>query len=487
MKKFLANIALAFVIIVLPQFAKSVKACSCFPIPSPYKAHQESRAVFVGKVVSSKDVPFSEQGRNGSYTVNERHYSFAVEESFKGAKTSEVDINTGRTDSSCYSGFTVGETYLVYAYGESEAALSSGMCTRTSNSAWALDDIHYIRALLKGIPEPRVYGAITRVESDLSKSKSAVSIPLEGIKIIVEGEGRRFEAVTDKQGLFSMTNIPDGTYKARPELPDKYMSYYPVEEEFILGAQEEGYPRVQQGNGAYARFRIGWNNKISGRILDAEGHPIIRAKAAILSARPNESPLVIEEDAYYYHSEGEYQFSGLTPGRYLISLKIRAPFKSSSMRTSFYYPGTVSLGQADEIVISESLSLTDIDIELPSGYLARQIEGVVVWPDGSPIDDAWVFLADLKSSEDDDKKYDWASADKEGRFSLQSFVGAEYWVHALVRTRGMKTRSNKDLEDTGVQWLKAQPIKVTVGRTNQPLRIVMPLPEGVKKPENKKG
>jgi hypothetical protein len=486
MKKSLTKIALAFVITVIPLFANSAKACSCLPLPSPYKSYQEARAVFVGKVTGYKDVSVSEQGRKGSYTATERHYSFAVEESFKGAKTSEMDINAGRTDTSCYSGFTEGDTYLVYAYGESETALYSGMCTRTNNRAWALDDIHYLRALLKGVREPRVYGSVTRTENDLSKSTSAVVVPLEGIKVVVEGEGRRFEGVTDKQGLFSIDNVPDGAYKARPELPDKYMSYWPDEKEFVLGPNEEGYPLAQQGDAAYARFRVGWNNTISGRILDAEGNLITRAKPALLSPRPNDEPLVIEEESYDHREKGEYGFSGLTPGRYLLSVKIRAPFKSRGMRTGFYYPSAVTANQADEIVISESLSLTDIDIKLPAGYLVRQIEGVVVWPDGSPVGDAWVFLADSKSSEDDDKKYDWASSDKEGRFSLQSFVGAEYWVYASARTLGMKTRSGKDLEDIGVQQLKAQPVKVSVGKTNKPLRIVIPLPEGVKKPEKKK-
>jgi hypothetical protein len=486
MKKFLTNIALAFVIIVLPLFANSVKACSCFPIPSPYKAYQEAKSVFVGKVTSSKDIPFSEQGRNGSYTVNERHYIFTVEESFKGAKTSEVDINAGRTDSSCYSGFTEGETYLVYAYGESETALSSGMCTRTTGKAWALDDIHYIRALLKGIPEPRVYGSITRVDNDLSKSTSTVAIPLEGIKIIVEGEERRFEAVTDKQGLFSIANVPDGSYKARPELPDKYMSYWPGEEEFVLGTKEEVYSSIHQGNTAYARFRIGWNNKISGRILDAEGNLIRRVKASLLLARPNESPLIIEEESYDYHEKGEYSFSGLTPGRYLLSVKIRAPFKSGNMRKQFYFPSAVSLDKAEEIVTNESLTLNDIDIKLPSGYLVRWIEGVVVWPDGSPVEGAWLFLADMNNPQDTEKRYDVNSVDKKGQFSLQAFVGAEYWVYASIGTRGMKTSSGKDLADTGVKELKAQPVKVSVGKTNKPLRIVIPLPEGVKKPENNK-
>jgi hypothetical protein len=289
--------------------------------------------VFVGKVLSSNDVPYSEQGRDKAYTVRERHFRFAIEESFKGIKTSEVEVNAGRIDSSCYSGFAVGESYLVYAFGEPEAALRSEMCSRTRNLVWAFDDIHYIRDLLSGIPEPRVYGSVGRADNDLIKSNSILVTPLEGIKIVVEGKGLRFETVTDKQGLYSIAQVPDGKYKIRPTLPDKYMHYFPGEVEFILGTKEQQEaPFVHQGRTAYAGFNVGWNNRISGKILDAEGNLIKRAKAAVLLARPApDSLLMITEDHFDYHSDGKYEFYGLMPGKYLLSLTIRAPFKSSSM------------------------------------------------------------------------------------------------------------------------------------------------------------
>lgn len=480
--KRLTNILLALASIFFPALASSARACSCLPISSPYKAHQQARAVFIGKAVSSSDVPVSEQLGDKTDTAHERHYRFAIEESFKGTKKSEVKVNTGRIDSTCFVGFTVGETYLVYAQGESDSALSSHMCSRTSNLIGASADLHYLRALMKGEPEPRVYGAITRSENDLSKSRSAVIVPMEGIKIIVEGTGGRFEAITDKQGLYSFANVPDGKYKAWPELPDKYMSYFPREEEFVLETGEAGYPVVQQGDSAYARFNIGWNNQISGRILDAEGTPIMRVKAAIMLARQNDSPLVVKEDEYDSHPNGKYNFYGLTPASYLLSVIIRAPFKSSDKPTRFYYPRAVSPGQASEFTIGESDSLTDMDIKLPPEYVVRTVEGMLVWPDGSPVTGGWVFLTDSdRAGADENKKYDWATAD--GQFYLQAFVGAEYWVHASVGTWKMKSNSGKSLWDSGIQTLYAKPVKVTVGKINQPLRIVIPLPAGTEKPQ----
>lgn len=459
MKRSLTKLAFAFALIVFPHVATSANACSCFPLPSPYRAFQEAKAVFVGKVISSKDVPAQEQIRDKTYTYIERHFRFVVAESLKNVSKSEVDINAGRVDSSCYQGFTIGGSYLIYAYGDSAEALGAGACTRTNNLSYASDDLYYIRALLRGVPEPRVYGSVTRVDNDLTKANSARIVPIEGVKVLIEGAGRQFEVVTNKQGLYSLAKVPDGRYKAKPVLSERYQTYFPAEVEFILGSKpQDSYPPVQQGAGAYASFQIGWNNSISGRILDSEGNPIVRAKASVMLTNGS-NPRVIKEDDYDHHSDGKYQFSGLTPGKYLLSVKIRAPFADTNRSSRFYYPHVEDLGQATEITIGERGSLEARDIRLPPGYLVRQIEGVLVWPNGVPVSGGWVFLADAKDSADDDKKYDWTSTDELGRFSLQAFVGAKYWVHGQSNSSG-----------------RGEPIEVTVGKSNEPLKVVIPFP-----------
>lgn len=482
MKAVITKIAFAALFIVLPQLAGTASACSCMPTSSPYKALREARAVFAGKVISTADVPFTERVRDKTYTYYERRYRVAVAESFKGAKAAEVEVSVGRTDSSCYSGFEVGESYLIYAYGDSDAALGTGMCTRTNDLAAALDEIHYLRATSRGTPEPRLYGSVIRFDDDATGTGGGLYTPLEGIKVVVEGVGQRVEAVTDKRGLFSIAKLPDGKYRARPLLPDNYASGWPAEEEFILG--QDAHPEsfsTQQGESAYAKFSVRWNNGLSGKILDAEGNLIKRAKASVLAVRDGQAaPSVIREDPYDYHPTGAYDFSGLTPGKYILSLSIRAPFRPDRP-TRFYYPNAVNIDGAREILVGEKVS-PRFDLVLPSGYVIRPVEGLLVWPDGSAVgDDGWVFLAAAESSEDDEGKYDWTSTDKQGRFSLQGFAGAEYWLHASVRTSGMKTNDGRDLWDSGTQWLRAKPIRIEAGKSKEPLRIVVPLPEGVSK------
>src|SRR5215510_9855076 len=319
------KIALLFMIICTSYVGFEAQACICGAPSSPYREYQDSKAVFVGKVISSKDVAVTEDIRGKTYTAYERVFQFSVTESFKGLKTSSVEINLGRIDSDCFQGFGIGESYLVYAFGNSDLSLHSGVCSRTNNLSYAADDLHYIRELLKGVPEARVYGSVTRVDSDLGGSKSGRRVtPLAGIKVLIEGKGQNFEAVTDAQGLFSLSRIPDGKYKAHPLLPNRYRAFSPLGEEFILGSQEQlGYESIQQGSSAYASFQVAWNNDLTGRIVDSEGNPVERVKVSVLTAR-SPSPFIVQQDEYEYHDEGKFQFYGLNPGKYLLSVDITA-------------------------------------------------------------------------------------------------------------------------------------------------------------------
>jgi hypothetical protein len=289
---------------------------------------------------------------------------------------------------------------------------------------------------------------------------------MRGIKVVIEGNGKTFETVTDERGLYSLPQIPDGRYKAHPLLPRKYMAYFQAGVPFILGNSSLEEPsdfNIQQGSSAYAAFQIGWNNHLNGRIVDSEGNPILRAKVSVLMARSS-SFSVIRKDGFNFRPEGTFQFYGLNPGNYVLSAEITAPFTDNSKATTFYYPNANALDQAREISIGENETVDEREIRLPPGYVVRLLQGVLVWPNGVPVSGGWVSLSASKESAGDERKYDADSTDEMGRFALQAFVGAEYWVHGESHSSG-----------------KGEPIKIKVEMTNEPLKVVIPFPKRIER------
>jgi len=333
----------------------------------------------------------------------------------------------------------------------------------------------------RGEPEPRIYGAVARIGNDL-RSESVLVEPMEGIKILIEGEqNQRFEALTDKQGFYSVTKIPDGKYKVRPD-------GHVREEEIILDSQGSiNYERVQRDRSAYVSFNIRWNNSISGRVLDAEGRPVERAVVRLLPVERSSDKMnpTYEGIADHLGKDGKYEIHGKTPGRYLLAVEVYAPFVSGAKTARTYYPQASNPEKAEVIVLGEPDELK-LEIRLLPEQVTRHIEGVMVWSDGSPVTkNGWVFLEKLDGSEGrNNVRYDLGIVDRQGRFSVQVFENAEYWLNAEVGTLGVKFGNlSGALWDKAVREIKAQPIKLKVSRDMQPLRIIIPLPEGLTAPK----
>src|SRR5687767_3365211 len=96
--------------------AVDAAACSCTE-HSPYKAFDQAYAVFVGRVVGSRDqtVELGDGRKLSSHTT--RSFTFTVHELFKGPDVAEIEISAGLVEGSCFREYTTGVEYLVYASG----------------------------------------------------------------------------------------------------------------------------------------------------------------------------------------------------------------------------------------------------------------------------------------------------------------------------------------------------------------------------------
>jgi len=454
-------------------------ACSCYPLPAIYETFEDSSAVFVGKVLSFRDseganVVREEDGEE-IIKFKDRIFRFEVLENFKGPKRKKVEVNVGPVNSSCYSGFTVGESYLIYADGKGKI-LSHGFCSRSENLRMADDQIIFIREFLAGKKEPQIYGSVNRMDTTPNTIDSRIT-KLQSVKVLLEGK-KTFETVTDKNGIFRFNAIPDGEYILKP-LPDKnYVLFFPAS---IQAKIEKGKVSYDDGGirfsdfrrSIFSEFNFGWNNSVDGKVFDANGNIVKTVSVRLI---PTSIPFVkiISDYILDTDDEGDYDCSNETPGKYFLTAEIFAPFGEND-RVRIFYPQTETPEKATPIDLKATDNL-NIDIILPAKFVTREIKGQVVWSDGQPSDRASVSLQ--KTEDFEEKKgneilyngFDWGFTDNQGNFVLQAFEGGEYWLH--FENEFEMTINGEEKEIT----VKGKPIKIKVENTNEPLKIILAKP-----------
>ena len=95
------------------------------------RGKEKSQAVFAGEVLEI----IEPSGKNFLLV------KMRIESSWKGAKSNEIVIVTGKGNGDCGYSFTVGQRYLVYAYQTSNSQLSTNICQRTALLSDAEKDI----------------------------------------------------------------------------------------------------------------------------------------------------------------------------------------------------------------------------------------------------------------------------------------------------------------------------------------------------------
>lgn len=480
MKRNLLNFLLLSTIIFLPFFAQDIFACQCFGLPTPYEAFKEANAVFTGRVVSVTDESGKEvvkkkmsdsEDYNREREEGKRFYRFDVQEWFKGEKDSEITIS--HNVNMCEFSFDVGDEFLVYAYESNGELRTSTFCWRTRSLENAKkDDIYFLRELLKGIPEPRIYGSVLLEDKD-PITNSFRSKFLERIKVIAQRNKRQYITFTDKNGLYRFNKLPNGKYVVSMDLPNKYKEGDTWDRLFEINLQSNSDTYQQEynkfsGANAYSNLRLRWNNRISGKILDSEGKFLKNGSFKFIPI--NQIDKITEEPFLRYKHLVDYLFkeneksvdrkyieTGLTPGKYILAIEIFAPFISGIEKLRMYYP-QASTPQTAEIINIGEFDNRTIDVKLPSEYIIREIEGTLVRENGDIIENEYASVSVKKkenSDTTDNLTYDSVFV-KDGKFKLQVFENAEYWLHAEVNNE------------------KAKPIKIKIGKINQPIKIVIP-------------
>jgi hypothetical protein len=195
-----------------------------------------------------------------------------------------------------------------------------------------------------------IYGALNVEHTSGAKGSS----PLAGVSIRLTVSGYVDQVVTDKDGTFVVSNVPAGVVTMTPLIPDQ----------FAITNRALLVPTVAGGRCTSIDLLAALNGRIRGRITDSDGKP--RTGLPIQLLPTGYRGFGPPSDGRYRVStndRGEFEFSAIPPGSYLVGHQIHRSdaIPSGGFPPSTYFPGVTSRVGATPVVVGNATVHNGID------------------------------------------------------------------------------------------------------------------------------
>ena len=171
------------------------------------------------------------------------------------------------------------------------------------------------------------------------------------------------------------------------------------------------------------RFPTGY---ISGRLIGPDGKAIADGDLTVYS--PTDPDAHIDDDSATTDDKGHFRFS-VPPGQYIIGFNTFWPPSPKFPFPPTYYPSAQERSAAQALDVRDRQHISGIVIRLPKPLTPRTIPIHVSWPDGSPVEEANVWLSE-KSDPTGVVGISVSHTGRDGNFELIGFEGIDYILHA---------------------------------------------------------
>jgi hypothetical protein len=303
---------------------------------------------------------------------------------------------------------------------------------------------------------------------------------------VVMQSGARASVLTDASGAFAFANLPPGPFTIGVDKSTYLRGRYPTPGRTI---RSNSKPIVLTDGQALDGLNIPLfhGGSIAGRVLDASGDPIDYAQVSVLrvpSAGRLGRPAM--RGGTQTDDRGEFRLGRLEAGTYLLQVTARrgpagedmyvvpgaAPAPPDPQPLPTYYPGALSLEQAQPIVLDRGQSVTDIDVVLAEG-IPGVITGTVTASNGASIagTNAYINVRRVVSEDAASNTGGFSSGTglrPDGTFRLVLAPG-DYQLEARVSPRVMNAPPRPEDELFGTAKISVasgteEAVALTVGR-----------------------
>lgn len=216
------------------------------------------------------------------------------------------------------------------------------------------------------------------------------------------------------------------------------------------------------------------NNKISlaGRLLQANGKPLPYTEIELVpinSETQSNDPRLLAIS----NTSGRFSFTDVPEGKYTLSINFDEKPTATSPYSTFFYPNATNRAEAEVFEVTETSKFAPLSFRLPPKLVQRKISGQVVFTDGTPVADVFVFLVDV--AYDETFSFDNKS-DANGNFTLTAFENRKYFAGAVL----FDLISLNPLEPFGSKLASTRSDIFTLDAKTEKIKLILEEPEEMK-------
>ncbi len=214
-------------------------------------------------------------------------------------------------------------------------------------------------------------------------------------------------------------------------------------------------------SGRPVRFPSG---ELRGRVLDESGQPLENVKVDI---RAVDETTPLYKALFWAHTDDKGRFRmGVPVGAYTVGVNTDDPPTPRVPYSATYFPDVGTREEARTIAVADGQKINGLAIRLAGRLPERVIQVRVAWPDGTPVDQANVWLADTRWPETVvGVGYAVGHTDATGNVTLTGLQGPDYVVRADIYVKPRFIPHCAESKEVHADDQVPEPIVMTLTRT----------------------
>lgn len=434
-------------LIALVTCYQSAFACKCTNDNSVLGNFEQAKFVVIANAISVEEEPKVETIYSGSEEIKETKFvvkstKMVVEKVYKGDLKvgDEMIFGQGGDGGSCLRDFdkdVVGNKFLLYLDSKEKKPKIwfVNMCSRSASIPadsydWtgnAADDLLFLDNLEKLRGKTRISGTVFAYLSSPFKGEVNRYRNFAGLKVRVIGEGKTYETITNKDGVYEIYDLPAGNYKIQPEIPTNWKIDIWGGYSTSTGNRwqhENLSVTLQPQKHAFYNLHLELDNKIRGKVLDPFGRPIEDVCAQLLPSEGEPREDFVRSRTGCTKEDGSFEIKEVPSGNYKIVINKENVINSQYPFNTVFYPNVSQIEDAKIISVADAEDKEGIEIRVPASKELIRVNGVLLSADGVPVTNAWVSFVAIKTDANIEGNA-VASTDENGRFSIKILKGLQ--------------------------------------------------------------